>query len=185
MNEPVYHGWTPNVSPKPATKAQLIALRDLLLEKCAKSAAAAIDNAIDMISTVAVEEMLDSNSTRNPSGGEINETPCPQCGGRGSIVTYTINRTNLTTCPDCHGDGVVPDDGGEIKETPPKCWRCKGRGWAVPYNEAGVLALEIEETYPKYTCPVCHGLGYITDEEAEAHAAQEQERDILDLRGGL
>ena len=116
-------GWTPDVS-KPATKAQLIALRDKLSEWGHKDGAAAADNLIDLLT----------------SSGEIKETPakCHRCGGYGKIPVYEVS-------------------------------------WSI----LRFLKWDI--------CPVCHGLGHITDEEAEAqrHEAREQERDIADLRGGL
>ena len=53
--EPIYDGWTPPVIELP-TKAQLIALRDLLLSHGDKNAAAAVDNVIDILSLAAKGE---------------------------------------------------------------------------------------------------------------------------------
>jgi hypothetical protein len=50
--EPIYDGWMPT-QVQPATKEQLVALRDLLLSHGDKSAAAAVDNVIDILSRVA------------------------------------------------------------------------------------------------------------------------------------
>ena len=47
------NGWTPTERVKPATKEQLIALRDLLLSHNDKHAAAAVDNVIDILSRAA------------------------------------------------------------------------------------------------------------------------------------
>jgi hypothetical protein len=48
----MYTGYTPSATPKPATKSQLLALRDLLLSHSDKNAAAAVDNVIDILSQV-------------------------------------------------------------------------------------------------------------------------------------
>jgi len=45
----MYNGWTPTPRTQPATKAQLVALRDLLLSYSDKNAAAAVDNVIDIL----------------------------------------------------------------------------------------------------------------------------------------
>ena len=49
----MYNGWTPTEAVQPANKAQLIALRDLLLLHNDKNAADAVDNVIDILSIAA------------------------------------------------------------------------------------------------------------------------------------
>lgn len=52
----MYNGWTPTVYVKPASKDQLLALRDLCLQNDTaeyRSAAQAIENAIELISIAA------------------------------------------------------------------------------------------------------------------------------------
>lgn len=46
-------GYTPAYRPRPATKEQLVALRDLLLSHGDKHAAAAVDNVIDILTVAA------------------------------------------------------------------------------------------------------------------------------------
>lgn len=48
----IYTGYTQTECTKPATKPQLVALRDLLLEYGDKNAAAAVDNVIDILGQV-------------------------------------------------------------------------------------------------------------------------------------
>ena len=55
----IYNGWTPTPQTQPATKAQLIALRDLLLSHGDKNAAAAVDNVIDILTITAKKNVWD------------------------------------------------------------------------------------------------------------------------------
>ena len=132
-------GWTPNVS-KPATKAQLISLRDKLLEWDHQDGAAAADNLIDLLT----------------SSGEIKETPlaCPRCNGSGRTWQFYRNRNVIIICPLCSGLGHITE------ETSPKCPRCNGKKeiFTPDYQNLGGTFED---------CPICSGLGYIT-EEAEA-----------------
>lgn len=53
----MYTGYTQTEYVKPATKPQLVALRDLLLEYGDKNAAGAVDNVIDILGQVASQEL--------------------------------------------------------------------------------------------------------------------------------
>lgn len=59
------NGWTPTTKVEPATKAQLIALRDLLLSHGDKNAASAVDNVIDLL-TIAATKSNDWDFTPIP-----------------------------------------------------------------------------------------------------------------------
>jgi len=52
------NGWTPRQEVKPANKAQLEALRDLLIRHKDYNAACAVDNVIDILSHVAASEPI-------------------------------------------------------------------------------------------------------------------------------
>ena len=70
----MYNGWVP--SPKkaePATMPQLLALRDLCLRGGHTSAAAAVDNAIELCSEARRVEEMSTTIT-------VSTTPCRVCG---------------------------------------------------------------------------------------------------------
>ena len=73
----MYTGYTPSATPKPATKPQLLALRDLLLSHSDKNAAAAVDNVIDILSQVVLGKSPNDEDGTYPSpyisGGEVYE----------------------------------------------------------------------------------------------------------------
>jgi hypothetical protein len=67
----MYTGYTKTEYAKPATKAQLVALRDLLLEYGDKNAAAAVDNVIDILGQKAGEITKSQEPTPNLEIDEI------------------------------------------------------------------------------------------------------------------
>lgn len=78
LNDYCCTGWTPTVKVKPASKEQLIALRDLLLEEGHKNAAAALDNAIDLIVNRNVGESpsLPEQIIAEELTADYNKEPC-------------------------------------------------------------------------------------------------------------
>ena len=61
------NGWTPTTKVQPATQAQLIALRDLLLSHGDKNAADAVDNVIDILTIAASEPVSNFVRASNPA----------------------------------------------------------------------------------------------------------------------
>jgi hypothetical protein len=93
--EPIYDGWTPPVTNLP-TKAQLIALRDLLLSHGDKSAAAAVDNVIDILSRVAKGEFTQIIPTAEKV--EVRSNPALQASVRYEArqMAHTLTDRNPT-----------------------------------------------------------------------------------------
>lgn len=90
----VYTGWTPTVEAvKPATKEQMIAARDLLLEMGMKESAAALDNAIDVIQREA-DEMRTKDAIREQEEISKNwEQPCDSYKHFSSVVANSVVNT--------------------------------------------------------------------------------------------
>ena len=68
-------GWMPNRLPSPATRGQLIGLRDKLLAEGYKESAMAVDNAIDVIEN---EKIARAVAAYNDDAANYDFTPFPK-----------------------------------------------------------------------------------------------------------
>lgn len=102
LNQP-RTGWTPTETVKPADKASLIALRDLLLEWKDTNAAAAVDNVIDILSLKAGSQPVEkSRSQMLIEAGVVNSD--------GSLKPYKATGHKSEPLPafeDLYGDDLV------------------------------------------------------------------------------